>query len=167
MKFRPYDLRIDFLNLVLLKFKIMAFSLSKLFGNTTSQSSDSIQAIIRDVENKPFGVSQNNVLYGGLNELGGYFFFQTVIVGQLHIKSKDGATLLFKGDDFELQLNSDMLELESEHSPVKGRSVTKIDFEIDEDNVKQLEKVKLKSIQLEVKKQSLLFTKHISADEEE
>jgi hypothetical protein len=145
----------------------MAFSLSKLFGNTTSESSDSIEAIIRDVENKPFGVSQNNVLYGGLNELGGYFFFQTVIVGQLHIKSKEGATLVFKGDDFELQLNSDMLELESEHSPVKGRSVTKIDFEIDEDNMKSLENKKLKSIQLDIKKQTILFTKPMNSDEEE
>jgi hypothetical protein len=145
----------------------MAFSLSKLFGNTTSESSDTVEAIIRDVENKPFGVGQNNVLYGGLNELGGYFFFQTVIVGQLHIKSKEGATLVFKGDDFELQLNSDMLELESEHSPVKGRSVTKIDFEIDEDNMKSLENKKLKSIQLDIKKQTILFTKPINSDEEE
>jgi hypothetical protein len=85
----------------------------------------------------------------------------------LHIKSKDGAILFFKGDDFELQLNSDMLELESEHSPIKGRSVTKIDFEIDEDDVEKLEDVQLKSIQLEVKKQALLFTKHVSSDEEE
>jgi hypothetical protein len=145
----------------------MAFSLSKLFGNTTSESSDTVEAIIRDVENKPFGVGQNNVLYGGLNELGGYFFFQTVIVGQLHIKSKEGATLVFKGDDFELQLNSDMLELESEHSPVKGRSVTKIDFEIDEDNMKSLENKKLKSIQLDIKKQTILFTKPMNSDEEE
>jgi hypothetical protein len=145
----------------------MAFSLSKLFGNTTSESSDTVEAIIRDVENKPFGVGQNNVLYGGLNELGGYFFFQTVIVGQLHIKSKEGATLVFKGDDFELQLKSDMLELESEHSPVKGRSVTKIDFEIDEDKMKSLENRKLKSIQLDVKKQTILFTKPVNSDEEE
>ena len=38
-----------------------------------------VKAIIKDVENTPFGVSENNVLYAGLNELGGYFFFQTVV----------------------------------------------------------------------------------------
>ena len=59
----------------------MAF-LSKLFGSKTSetksQSGDTIEAIINDVENRPFGVSDKNVLFAGLNELGGYFFFQTV-----------------------------------------------------------------------------------------
>lgn len=56
----------------------MGFSLTKLFGNKTSdtKSNDSIEAIIHDVENTPFGVSKNNVLFAGLNELGGYFFFR-------------------------------------------------------------------------------------------
>ena len=85
----------------------MGFSLSKLFGNKTStlQTNDNVEAIIRDVENKPFGVADTNVLFAGLNELGGYFFFQTVIVGQLKVKVKNGATLLFKGENFELELN--------------------------------------------------------------
>jgi hypothetical protein len=149
------------------KNETMAFSLSKLFGNSVSIPTDSTDAIIKDVENKPFGVSEHNVLYGGLNELGGYFFFQTIIVGQLHVKVKNGAKLLFKSDDFELQLNSDMQELESEHSPVKGRSITKIDFEINESDIKKLENAKLTSIQLSVKNHSIVFSKHRPSDEEE
>lgn len=146
----------------------MAF-LSKLFGNNTSKktSNDNVEAIIHDVENRPYGVSENNVLFAGLNELGGYFFFQTVIVGQLNIKSKDGATLLFKGENFELKLNSDMPEFESEGSDIKGRNVTKIDFQIEESDIKQLENAKLNSVQLNVKKQTILFTKYIVSDEEE
>lgn len=145
----------------------MAFSLSKLFSSKNPESSDTIEAIIRDVENKPYGVSQNNVLFAGLNELGGYFFFQTVIVGQLNIKSKDGALLLFKGNDFELELNSDMPEFESESSDIKGRHVTKIDFQIEESDIKQLENTKPSSIQIKVKKQDVLFTKYIVVSEEE
>ena len=148
----------------------MAF-LSKLFGSKTSEtqstSNDTIKAIIRDVENKPFGVSENNVLFAGLNELGGYFFFQTVIVGQLHIKCKTGAKLRFIGDNFELQLDADTLEFESEHSDIKGRSVTKIDFQIEESDIKQLETATLKSIQLKVKKHDISFTKYVVSDEEE
>tara|TARA_R110002049_G_scaffold97112_4_gene236981 strand:- start:1510 stop:1968 length:459 start_codon:yes stop_codon:yes gene_type:complete len=152
----------------------MAFSLSKLFGSkaseTKSQSGDTIEAIITDVENQPFGVSDKNVLFAGLNELGGYFFFQTVIVGQLNIKCKNGAQLFFIGDDFKLQLEADMLEFESESSPVKGRYVTKIDFQIEESDVKALENATLKSIQVKVKKQDFLFSKYIivdTSDEEE
>lgn len=150
----------------------MAF-LSKLFGSKTSEKTstgDTIEAIINDVENKPFGVSESNVLYAGLNELGGYFFFQTVVVGQLSVKSKTGATLAFTGDDFKLNLNSDMPEFESENSDIKGRNVTKIDFQIEESDVKHLENATLRSIQLKVKKHDILFSKYVvidASDEEE
>jgi len=147
----------------------MSFSLTKLFGKKTSemQSGDTIEAIITDVENKPFGVANNNVLFAGLNELGGYFFFQTVIVGQLYVKSKNGAQLFFIGDNFKLQLEADMPEFESEGSDMKGRSVTKIDFQIEESDIKNLENATLKSIQLKVKKHDILFTKYVVSDEEE
>jgi len=147
----------------------MGFSLSKLFGNKTSitQTNDTVEAIINDVENKPYGVSENNVLFAGLNELGGYYFFQTVIVGQLHVKSKNGAKLFFIGNNFELQIEADMPEFESESSDIKGRSVTKIDFQVEETDLEQLENAKLKSIQLIIKNQDVLFTKYIVSDEEE
>tara|TARA_R100001369_G_scaffold72605_1_gene100930 strand:- start:868 stop:1311 length:444 start_codon:yes stop_codon:yes gene_type:complete len=147
----------------------MGFSLTKLFSKKTSepQSGDTIEAIITDVENKPFGVGGNNVLFAGLNELGGYFFFQTVIVGQLNVKSKNGAQLFFMGDKFKLQLESDMPEFESEGSDIKGRNVTKIDFQIEESDIKILENATLKNIQLKVKKQDILFTKYVVSDEEE
>ncbi|WP_400078046.1 hypothetical protein [Winogradskyella sp. R77965] len=149
----------------------MGFSLSKLFGSKTSeaksQSDDTVEAIINDVQNKPYGVAENNVLFAGLNELGGYLFFQTVIVGQLHVKSKTGAKLFFIGENFKLELDSDSLEFESDHSDIKGRSVTKIDFQVEESDIKQLETATLKSIQLKVKNHDILFTKYVVSDEEE
>ncbi|MBF8151009.1 hypothetical protein ITJ86_13945 [Winogradskyella sp. F6397] len=151
----------------------MAF-LSQLFGSKTSdrksKSNDTIEAIINDIENKPFGVSESNVLFAGLNELGGYFFFQTVIVGDLNVKCKNGAQLYFAGDDFKLKLEADMPEFESENSDIKGRNVTKIDFQIEESEVKKLENATLRSIQLKVKKHDILFSKYVvieSSDEEE
>ena len=149
----------------------MAFSLSKLFGKNTSKSksksSDTIEAIIRDVENRPFGVSENNVLFAGLNELGGYFFFQTVIVGQFNIKSKTGAKLFFSGENFELELESDSLEFESEGSDIKDRNVTKIDFQVEESDIKKLEHTKLSSIKIKCKKHEVLFIKSVVSEEEE
>ena len=149
----------------------MGFSLSKIFGSksseTKSQSSDTIEAIIKDVENKPYGVSENNVLFAGLNELGGYFFFQTVIVGQLNVKSKIGAELSFIGDDFEIKLDADSLEFESDHSDIKGRHITKIDFQIEESDIEQLENTKPKSVRIKVKNNDIFFNKYVVSDEEE
>jgi len=146
----------------------MGFSFSKLFNNKASKTltDDTIEAIIAEVEHQPYGVSESNVLFSGLNELGGYFFFQTVVVGTLKVKCKNGAKLIFKGKDFELELNSDILEFESHHSEVKGRHVTNIDFQIEEADIKKLEKAKLTEILLKVKKQEVLFSKYVDFDEE-
>ena len=148
----------------------MAFSLAKLLGKTSSKpkpSTDTTEAIIKDVENLPYGISDENVLFAGLNELGGYYFFQTVVVGALSIKTKTGATLNFKGENLKLQLKSDMPEFESGPSDIKGRNITKIDFEIEEQHIKQLEQAELKSVSLNVKNLDILFTKYHKSEEEE
>jgi hypothetical protein len=141
----------------------MAFSFTKLFGkaDTTLKTEDTVEAIIEKIENDPYGVSDHNVLFAGLNELGGYFFFQTVIVGQLSVKVKNGAQLTFTGKDFELLLKSDMPEFESDHSDVKGRYITKIDFQVEESDIKKLENAKLKTIGLKVKKHDIVFSKYV------
>lgn len=148
----------------MLKIKFMAFSFLKSKKN---KSIDTVEAIIKEVKNIPFGVSENNVLYAGLNELGGYYFFQTVIVGQMHIKTMNGAKLILKGENTTLELKSDSSEFESDLSSVKGRSITKIDFQIEENDIKTLQNTRIASIQLKAKKQDVLFTKYVSGDEEE
>lgn len=142
----------------------MGFSLSKIFGKTET-SEDTIEAIIASVEHQAYGVSDSNVLFAGLNELGGYFFFQTIIVGTLNVKCKNGAKLTFKGENFELTLNSDSLEFESHHTEVKGRYVTNIDFQIEESDIKALQKATLSEIILKVKKHEVLFTKYVANEE--
>ncbi|MBC2846131.1 hypothetical protein [Winogradskyella flava] len=152
-----------------MKTKYMGFSFSKLFNKTASDAntSDTIDAIIETVENTPYGVSDTNVLFAGLNELGGYYFFQTVIVGTLNVKSKKGAQLSFKGDTFELILDSDIQEFESDHTDVKGRYVTKIDFQIEESDIENLQNTELRTVLIKVKNQKLEFKKYKIHDEEE
>ncbi|WP_412560361.1 hypothetical protein [Winogradskyella sp. MIT101101] len=147
----------------------MGFSFSKLFNKTesTQNTDDTIEAIIASIEYQPYAVSDNNVLFAGLNELGGYFFFQTIIVGQLKVKVKNGAQLIFSGENFELRLDSDSIEFESDPTDVKGRYITKIDFQIEEADIKTLEKAKLKNILLKVKNKEITFGKYEGFDEEE
>ncbi|GAB5564497.1 MAG: hypothetical protein Wins2KO_15600 [Winogradskyella sp.] len=138
----------------------MGFSFSKLLGRDKIASEDTIEAIIASVEHKPYGISESNVLFSGMNELGGYLFYQTVIVGELSVKVKNGATLTFKGENFELTLNSDSLEFESSSTETNGRNATNIDFQIEESDIKKLQNAKLKEIVLKVKKREILFTKY-------
>ncbi|WP_299116719.1 hypothetical protein [uncultured Winogradskyella sp.] len=132
-----------------------------------TQINDTIETIIEAIDNKPYGVSENNVLYAGLNELGGYHFFQTVIVGAIKVKVKNGAKLLFLGDNFELRLDSDSMEFESDFTDIKGRHITKIDFQIEEFDIKKLQDNKLTHILLSVKNHEIKFGKYEAFDEEE
>jgi len=128
---------------------------------------DHTEAIINDIDNDPFAISDTNVFYAGLNELGGYYFFQTVIVGTFHIKTVKGAQLKVIGNDFELLLNSDMIELESDHSNVSNRSISKIDFQIEEADAAKMDRSNIKQLVLTCKNEDLTFSIYELSDEEE
>ena len=129
----------------------MKFSLTKLkaaFGNPHTMEKlhedTFIEAIIQDIEEVPFAKGTHNVCYAGLNELGGYHFLQTIIVGTFHIKTLKGAQLTITGHDFEMKLNSDMVELESDYSNVSNRSITRIDFPLETEDLGLLKKSQIK-----------------------
>jgi hypothetical protein len=145
--------------------------LKAAFGNPKAMEKlhvdDHTEAIIKDIDNDPFAISDSNVLYAGLNELGGYYFFQTVIVGTFHIKTVKGAKLKVIGHDFELVLDSDMIELESDHSNVSNRSISKIDFQIEETDAAKIDRSTIKQLILTCKNENITFSIYELNDEEE
>ena len=145
--------------------------LKAAFGNPKAMEKlhvdDHTEAIINDIDNTPFAISDSNVLYAGLNELGGYYFFQTVIVGTFHIKTVKGAQLKVIGNNFELVLDSDMIELESDHSNVSNRSISKIDFQIEEIDAAKMDRSAIAELILTCKNQDITFSICELSDEEE
>ena len=117
-----------------------------------------INNIIEDIEQTPFGISNNNVLYAGINELTGYFYFQTVTVGSFKTKTFKGAKLKLIGDKFELELKSDMDEIKSDFGNTLDRNITNIDFEIDEKDISKIKKSTIKSIILTSNKKQEEFS---------
>lgn len=135
--------------------------------NSNSNIRDNIESIIKDIDNTPFAISESNVLYAGLNELGGYYFFQTVIVGTFHIKTVKGAQLKIVGHDFELVLDSDMVELESDRSNVQDRSISKIDFQIEETDASKIDRSTIKELILTTNKNTPIHFSMFELSEEE
>ena len=143
----------------------MKFSITKLraaFGDIRAMEKLHVDTrtedIINAIENKPFAVSDKSVLYAGLNELAGYHYFKTVVVGAFHIKTIKGVHLTIQGKDFKLILKSDMLELESDFSNVSNRSITYIDFEIEAEDLPKIEKSNIQSIELITKNNISVFS---------
>ena len=145
--------------------------LKAAFGNPRAMEKlhvdDHTEAIINEIENNPFAISDSNVLYAGLNELGGYYFLQTVIVGTFHIKTVKGAQLKVIGHNFELLLDSDMVELESDHSNVSNRSISKIDFQIEETDAAKIDRSTIKQLVLTYKNENITFSIYDLNEEEE
>ena len=146
--------------------------LKAAFGNNKivdeQLNSTYTEAIINDVEGVPFALSDTNVMYAGMSELAGYHYFKTIIIGTFKIKTFKGAKLILNGDDFKLELKSDMLELLSESSAVPNRNVTAIDFEIDENDLPKIVRAEIQSLQLSAKKEKVVFNMiEMAKDEEE
>lgn len=168
MEFQQY--RVSFT-----KIERMKFSITKLraaFGDKKDQEKledgTYTEAIINEVEGVPFAISDTNVMYAGLSELAGYQYFKTINVGTFQVKTHKGAKLTIHGEGFKLELKSDMEELESEFSNVSNRYITRIDFEIDAEDLPKIAKSKIQSLQLAAKKTKIEFTIiNIKPDEEE
>ena len=116
------------------------------------------EAIIKDVEGVPFAISETNVLYAGLSELAGYHYFKTIIIGTFQTKTFKGAKLIVAGKDFKLELKSDMEELESESSNIPNRNITRIDFEIDHEDISKISKIAIESIEVIAKNNLVTFS---------
>lgn len=155
------------------KIKRVKFSLTKLkaaFGNSESMEKLQVDTytedIINDVEGIPFALSNMNVMYAGLSELAGYNYFKTITIGTLQLKTFQGAILNINGTDFKLKLKSDMEELESEPTSISKRNVTRIDFEIDAEDVSKISRATIESLELIAKKTTVKFSIVEGSDED-
>jgi len=143
----------------------MKFKLNKIlgaFGNTRSMEpthdDNYIKDIIKSVDEEAFAVSEQNVLFAKVSELGGYYYVITIVVGRFKIKTKNGGNLSIEGKNFNLILNSDMDEFESNHSNVSNSFITRIDFQIEKEDVSIFDKKTITSLKLSAKKQTISFT---------
>ena len=142
----------------------MKFKFDKIlaaFGNIRAMERTHVdnhtEDIINSIDEDPFAISEQNVLFAKTSELGGYFYVITIIVGRFKIKTMKGAKLAIKGNNFDLILNSDTDEFESDHSNMSNRFITRIDFQIEKEDVSKFDKASIESLKLSTKKQEVLF----------
>ncbi|RAJ17017.1 hypothetical protein [Olleya aquimaris] len=133
------------------------FSSFKKKENEETSDTNYVEALLKHSQDEPLGVADNNVIYAGYNELGGYYYFQTYVIGKFKLKTKTGAKLRIEGTNYSLDLNADMNELESEPADIFKGYVTRIDFEIEKDVVETIRRSTIKELILTTKKNKLVF----------
>jgi hypothetical protein len=142
----------------------MKFSFNKVlaaFGNMRAMERTHVdnytEDIINSIKDKPYAISKENVMYAAVKELGGFYYFKTIIVGSFKIKTMKGATLLVSHNDFEYELKTDMDEFESDYSNISNRFITRIDFQIEEKEATILEEKNIDSLTLKAKRHVIFF----------
>lgn len=142
----------------------MKINLNKMlaaFGNSRAieikHADIHTEDIVNAIDEVPFALSKQNVLFARTSELAGYYYVITIVVGSFKIKTNKGAKLTIEGNDFDLILNSDTEEFESDHSSVSNRFITRIDFQIEKEDVSKFDKTLIKTLKLSAKKQEVIF----------
>ena len=143
----------------------MKFSLGKIKAvfsktNDTQKDIEFIEKLKASIEDKPFSTSNQNILFAGMNELAGYFYFKVVIVGRFKIKTFTGLKLFLKLNNSEMDLNSDMNELASDFGPIPNSYITAIDFELTKKQIELLNNSKIESLRIVGKKKEVMFIKN-------
>ncbi|MCH7524545.1 MAG: hypothetical protein IIC74_05940 [Bacteroidetes bacterium] len=142
----------------------MKFSFDKIlaaFGNIRAMERTHVdnytEDIIKSLKDEAFAISNENVMLLAVKELGGFYYLKTIVVGAFKIKTIKGATLMIIGNEFELKLKTDMDEFESEYSNISNRYITRIDFQIEENEVSKIDKSIINTLELKAKKHQILF----------
>jgi hypothetical protein len=133
-----------------------------LFGsknkNTNTIAYNNVDDIMATIQEKAYAISDSNVLYAGTQELGGYHYLKTIIVGSFKIKTFKGATLTVQKGNKEIVLKTDMDEFESNPMDSTKRYVTRIDFQLEKEDAKLLQSKAVKQLTLKAKKHQLDFS---------
>ncbi|OGS74603.1 MAG: hypothetical protein A3F91_01315 [Flavobacteria bacterium RIFCSPLOWO2_12_FULL_35_11] len=136
----------------------MAFSFSNLFK---SQKVPSSLALISEIDFKggtKYGENSGNAVYLDIEELGGFPFIKTIIIGEFSTKIKrTGCTLTFVFDKDSLVLSSDNTYVASNQIKNTMAHYTEIDFELTEEETVKIKNERVLEIQYNFKDKILAF----------
>jgi len=129
--------------------------IKKLFGNAApTKSSEEALAMIDKIQADKIAESPECIIFGGVEELNGYLFLETLILSTMSLKTKSGVNLTFQGDS-EVKLPSDTQEVESEFSKVYQRYMSRISFDISEEEIKAIRANNFEEVVFQYKKKAL------------
>jgi len=136
----------------------MAFSFAKIFKPKQIADPSEILSAINYEGGTKFGSNSTNNVYIDVEELGGFSYLKTVIIGDTSVKIKrTGCTLtvIFKNDS--ITLSSDDTNITSNQIKKTKLFYTEIDFELDEIEATKIKKEKVQEIQYTFKNQTIVF----------
>ena len=136
----------------------MAFSLSNIFKSKNNETPSEEFPKIDFKGGTKYAEDTKNTVYLDFEELGGFPFIKTIIIGNFLTKIKRvGCTLTFRFEKDDLTLNSDNTDIESTKIKNTPYSYTEIDFELNDNEAARIQKEKVREIKYTFKGKTYSF----------
>jgi len=136
----------------------MAFSFSSLFNSKKTHTNNDIIPKIKYNGGTKFAENKTNEVYLDIEELGGFPFIKTAIIGDFSVKVKrTGCTLTFIFENESLILSSDNTSIESNQIKNTNVHFTEIDFELIAEEVEKIKNENIAEIQYTFKDKTISF----------
>jgi len=106
-----------------------------------------------------FAKNEYNNVYVDIEELGGFPFVKTAILGSFSTRiKKEGCSLTFNFESETLTLNSEHTEIESDEIKNTPFSFTQVDFEATEEEIEKIKNSKITKLDFNFKNNKLSFS---------
>ena len=114
---------------------------------------------IKNVSGIKIAESKEGQFWVTFQELNGYIFMNVCILSKLNLKSISGAKLTILTNEYEIELDTDEKEIESNFSNISNTWITKVSFEIDTKEREIIESENFEEIKYGFKNEILQFQK--------
>ena len=99
----------------------------------------------------------NEALSRNLRKLNGFLFMNSTILSYINLKTSRGAKIILLTKEYEIEIDSDEIEIESDFSNVSNTWITKVSFVIDIKEKEIIENRNFEEIEYQFKKEKLRF----------
>jgi len=136
---------------------MLSFFKKKPKSSSTAKLSDFPEINYED--GTKFAENEFNDVYLDIEELGGFPFVKTAILGSFSTRiKKEGATLTFNFEKEKLTLNSEHETIDSDEIKNTPLSFTQIDFEATEKEIEKIQQQKIIKITFHFLKEDISFS---------
>lgn len=102
-------------------------------------------------------LGENCQLFAEIFVMDEFKFLRFKIVGPRKIESLEGCKLVFVCNEFELEMESDSIEIKTDYSRKMKIGITELDVDLDEELIEMIENREISSVQIVLKKANLFF----------
>lgn len=128
-------------------------------GNIRAMERLHVDTFTEDKINNISGVkiaeSREGEFWIDFQELNGYLFMNATILGRINLKTSRGIKLTLLTKEYEIEIDSDEKEIESDFSNVSNKWITKVSFVLDDKERVIVENRNFEALEYQIKKATI------------